>query len=163
MILRCAVFILQQALRLPLEVTLVGTSLDGLSGTDTIMLSTCFAYISDTVSLERRSYRIMVMVIASRFLDGSFQLAMGYMITGLGYLWPFVFLLVLHTLNLVYILFFVPESRVPSDDKAGFSPYLIIESFKVNFNTDFIIDIIQDTLDELCNKKREYNSTSPSR
>ena len=110
----------------------MGTCLDGLSGTASIMLSTCYAYISDTVSLERRSYRIMVMEIVSNFLQGGFQLAMGYMITGLGYLWPFVFLLVLHTLNLVYILFFVTESRVPSDDKAGFSPYLIFESFKVN-------------------------------
>ena len=129
-ILRCLIFILQQVANLPLWVTVVGTTLDGLSGTSSIHLSTCYAYIADTVSVESRSRHIIIADVVANVLQGGFQLGLGYMIKAIGYMWPFVVLVGLHTINLIYIICFVPESRSATAGKAV-TPYMIVESFKV--------------------------------
>lgn len=132
-ICRCLIFIIQQITSLPLEVTIIGTLLDGIGGTSNVLRVTVYAYIADEAEVWNfnRSEKILLADTFYTFLQAGLQVAMGYMIQAVGFTWPFVMLIGIHVINLLYTIFLLPESR-PKTVSQVKSSTMILESFKVS-------------------------------
>ena len=147
-ILRCLVFTLpQMTSSLPLEFTYLGSLLDGLTGSDVIMVGTCYAYLSDVTSVERRSFRILLAELVQNAFKGVIHLGTGYAIAALGFLYPYLILMAFHIVNLVYIVFFVPETRIKVPNQQIISKQLIIQPFRVSFLLYVFLSRINSTTD----------------
>ena len=131
-ILRCLVFILQQPTGFPLEFILVGGLLEGLTGAKVAMVSTCYAYLVDLVGSGRRSFRIVIADMVFGVTTAVLQLAQGYLIQLLGLTYPYVLIIVLHSVNLLYVVFGVPHSKPMGTSDKKISLSIITEPVKVS-------------------------------
>lgn len=88
--------------------------ISGLSGGSSSMMANCFGYVADKTTIENRSKAMIIMEAmvylgeSIGFLGGSFVAKMfsNHQVYG------FICLIVLHSLMLVYIFFFLEESKV---------------------------------------------------
>ncbi|XP_074596923.1 lysosomal proton-coupled steroid conjugate and bile acid symporter SLC46A3-like [Brevipalpus obovatus] len=88
--------------------------ISGLSGGSSSMMANCFGYVADKTTVQNRSKAMLIMEAmvylgeSIGFLGGSFvsKMFLDHQVYG------FVGLIVLHTLMLVYIIFFLEESKV---------------------------------------------------
>ena len=131
-IFRNLFFILQQALGLPLEVISLGYLAGTLTGGLSTFLTACFAYYADTVPGEKLGFRLTIADVVFGLMLAAMSVLVGFMIQYWGFLWPFVVVEGGHLINLVYIIFFVPESRKTQTSKNPVSLRYIVTSLKVS-------------------------------
>ena len=131
MLLRAVLFVLQQLLGFPLELLFLAGFGEALMGGWGTFMTACYAYYSDTVPEERRSRRLVLADVVYGLATSVMNVAMGYMIEGWGFLWPFVMVIIGHCINLTYILLCVPESRQRTSSWKDISPRYVIDAFKV--------------------------------
>ena len=130
-IFRNLVVILQQALGLPLEVISLGYLAGTLTGGIGTFLTACYSYYADTIPREKLGFRMTIADVFYGLVLAAMSVSMGYMIQYWGFLWPFVVVVGGHLINLVYIIFFVPESRKTQTSKQSVSLKYIFTSLKV--------------------------------
>lgn len=106
---------------LPVTTFLIGAFLVGCCGSFTTMVLSVFSYVADITDPSERAFRLGV-IEAIAFLSGvCSHLTSGYLIDNIGFRTPYWMLLFLHTFALFYVVFILPESRIPSEaDRASF-------------------------------------------
>lgn len=118
-------------LNLPVWVLWIGEFLNGCSGSMSLLIAGCFSYIADTTTKENRQFRITFAEISMFFCTILGPIGVGYVIDKEGYLWPFVIVFIGHILNLIYTLFFVPETIIKDRSAKLFT----LENIKLTFKT----------------------------
>lgn len=108
----------------------VGAVLEGLGGFYIGTLMGCFSYIADTTTPERRMFRITVLEMCA-FIAGLLgPLGVGHIISAWGFLWPLVLAASGFAINLLYVIFLVPET-VHREPGVPISPQLLLPSWKL--------------------------------
>ena len=116
---RAISYVVVIGLKLPAEYLVIGAVIEGFGGYYQTMLMGCFAYISDIVPADGRSLRITILETCV-FIPAIFApLVVGYWVEHGGFLAPFLTVLGLYIIALVYAIFFVPET-VPRNPEAKF-------------------------------------------
>ncbi|XP_031551724.1 proton-coupled folate transporter-like [Actinia tenebrosa] len=107
--------ILVMYLELPVYVLFVGGAINGLCGYFTTLIMGLMAYIADTTDESDRPLRLAIMELLT-FLGGMVsQLTSGVWIENHGFITPYWFILACLLFSVLYTVFFLPESRPPSD------------------------------------------------
>ena len=134
--LKAIVFLIVIYLNLDVEFLLIGYVLDGLSGSQMCLYMAGFAYIADVTTEKDRSFRITVLEATIGIAAATCQVGVGYWIRLTGFFQPFIFILVLAVLNMIYVIFFVPETikRTPGTRVCGTDTYCKI--FRLYFTDD---------------------------
>ena len=108
-------------LKLPVEYLVIGAVMEGIGGYYHTMLLGCFAYISDIVPADRRSLRITILETCVIIPAVFTPLGFGYWMKHGGFLAPFLAVLALSVIILVYAIFFVPETVLRNPEAKLFS------------------------------------------
>ncbi|XP_074648093.1 proton-coupled folate transporter-like [Tubulanus polymorphus] len=103
--------------KLPVYVLVLAAGLDGFGGSIAAMFMVAFIYISDITSPMERAIRITILEGLIMFSMAVSQLGLGYWIDASGFLYPYLALIGLLILNLIYIVFFVPETLIVEKNK----------------------------------------------
>ena len=69
----------------------------------------CFSILSDVTTLQNRSFRMTILESAYVITGGVTNLAIGYLINDTGFLLPYAFTGVIQVINIIVIIFFIPE------------------------------------------------------
>lgn len=104
---------------LPIWCFWISSFVEGLFGGMSLLFVGCFSYIADITKKEQRQFRITVMEMVPFFFGILTPIGAGYLIQKTGYFWPVLISFGGHVLNLIYVIFFVPETirkGHPSDD-----------------------------------------------
>lgn len=110
-ILRFLVSVVLIVFSLPLELLILAAFLEACSGGVSTFLMGSFASISDITTPEQRSFRIFILEVALGIGNFVSQIATGYVINLLGFMYPLIILGGIHVINLLYTVFLLPESR----------------------------------------------------
>jgi PCFT/HCP family folate transporter-like MFS transporter 1/3 len=101
-------------LKLPITTLLIGGFIVGSCGFFPTMVLSVFSYMADITDESERAFRLGVLE-AIAFLSGMLShLTSGYLVYNVGFRPPYWILLFLHTFALFYVVFILPESRVPN-------------------------------------------------
>ena len=130
-IARCGFSIVVTALDLPIEWLAVGLAVEGLSGGVATFIMAGFSYIADVTSHRQRSSRIFLLEVALGIGTVVANLAIGFLIPLIGYVYCYVLCTCLHTLNLLYVIFIVIETREKDPDVRLFSVTHFVKIFKM--------------------------------
>lgn len=100
-------------LKLPVTTLLIGAFLVGSCGSFPTMVLSVFSYIADITDENQRAFRLGILE-AIAFLSGMLShLTSGYLVYNSGFRPPYWVILFLHTFALFYVVFILPESRIP--------------------------------------------------
>ncbi|KAI0232533.1 hypothetical protein LSAT2_017148 [Lamellibrachia satsuma] len=119
--LRAISYVMVIWLKLPVEYLVIGAVMEGFGGHYHTMLLGCFAYISDIVPADRRSLRITTLETCVIIPAVFTPLGFGYWVKNGGFLAPFLAVLALSLIILVYATFFVPETVLRNPEAKLFS------------------------------------------
>ena len=115
-----------------------GAFLDGLFGQFASILASAFAYLADTTSVENRTRRV-ILLESMVFLGGFVaEIGTGQLLQHYGFLPPFIMVLLVLVLVIVY-WFFLRESYPPisEDSKPGFFAIVRDKLFKRGYKIIF--------------------------
>ena len=102
---------------LPVYALFVGSFINGMCGFFTTMILAVFSYVADITDESRRALRLGVLE-AIAFLSGMIShLTSGWWIKHLGFKSPYWLILSLHFCNLLYVIFFLPETIKETEQK----------------------------------------------
>ncbi|XP_031550092.1 solute carrier family 46 member 3-like [Actinia tenebrosa] len=108
--LDAAVVLITMYMKWPVYVFMIASGIGGLGGYYPTMVAALLAYAADTTSPESRAIKLGILE-ALAFLGGTLsQFASGFWVENLGYTATFWMILSFHVLNLLYIIFLLPES-----------------------------------------------------
>ena len=131
LIFRALLYVLQMVLPLPLEVLLLSGVVESATGGFSTFMTASYAVLADVVPGKNRARRLAINDILLVLAMAVMNFGMGVMIEHLGFMWPFVLVMVAHVLNLIYIVFFVPETGKKTGKCSAVSPRYILDLFKV--------------------------------
>ncbi|XP_064632924.1 lysosomal proton-coupled steroid conjugate and bile acid symporter SLC46A3-like [Lineus longissimus] len=106
----------------PVYCFLIGQVFDGLGGSFATLTSAVFAYIADITRPDQRGMRLTIAETCLTLAMAISQLGLGYFIKATGFFWPYLTLTLVLILNMIYLIFFVPETVVPNK-KRSFSVF----------------------------------------
>lgn len=114
--IEAVIVLLTMYLKWPIYVLFVGSAINGLCGFFTTVAMATMAYIADTTNESDRSFRLAFMEFLV-FTGGMVsQLTSGLWIEHLGFIGPYWFILACLVCSVLYVIFFVPESRATSSE-----------------------------------------------
>lgn len=129
--LKVLITILQITLNLPLELLILGYIIDSLLGSFGAFSSASYSFLSDTVPQEERGKRLAIAEVVSLVGMAAMTFVIGILIEKTGFLCPFVVVLAGLGVNMIYTVFFVPETMETDTKKGSMTPMYVIHSFKV--------------------------------
>ncbi|KAI5279535.1 Solute Carrier Family 46 Member 3 [Manis pentadactyla] len=95
----------------PFQLLIASTFIFALCGNSTTFLGASFAYIVDQCKEQKqRTIRIAIIDFLLGLVTGLTGLSSGYFIRELGFVWSFLIITMVLTVNLMYILFFLDDS-----------------------------------------------------
>ena len=95
---------------LPVYALFAGSFINGMCGFFTTMILAVFSYVADITEQSRRALRLGILE-AIAFISGMIShLTSGWWIKHLGFKSPYWLILTLHSCNLVYVLWLLPET-----------------------------------------------------
>ena len=95
---------------LPVYLLFVGSFVNGFCGFFTTMILAVFSYVADITEESRRALRLGILE-AIAFISGMIShLTSGWWIKHLGFKSPYWLILTLHSCNLLYVIFVLPET-----------------------------------------------------
>lgn len=130
-LIKCTIYVLTLYFRLPLKLLILASVLEGLFGGLTTIMMSGMAYITDICEKTNRTFRITVLEVACGLSAALAQVLLGYAITYLGFLYPFYIIMGVHAINLLYVIFFVPEMRFAKKANKLVSPKHILRTFRL--------------------------------
>ncbi|ELU02912.1 hypothetical protein CAPTEDRAFT_44150, partial [Capitella teleta] len=98
---------------------LLGSFAEGCGGFYVVALMGCLSYIADITKPEDRLFRIAIVEMCTFFSGLLGPIGVGYIIQGLGYFWPFLIVIGGYLINMLYVVYFVPET-IRKDPEARF-------------------------------------------
>lgn len=104
---------------LHLAVLLVACIIDGISGFYATLLQGVFSYIADITHIGNRTFRMTVISSALVIVNTGCQLAIGYGIHYLGFLWSVVIVFCTTSIGVIYSVVFLKET-IQKDPSARF-------------------------------------------
>lgn len=110
------VVLLTMYLDWPIYVLFVGSAISGMCGFFTTMAMAVMSYIADTTDESERGFRLAIMEFLVYTGGMVSQLTSGLWIEHLGFIAPYWFILICLLISVLYVVFFVPESRAPSTE-----------------------------------------------
>lgn len=113
---RTAVNLIVMAKELPLWIMLIGAVFDGLTGGPGALLAGSFSYTADVSTYENRFLRIFIIDLSMGLGTTVAQVAIGFLISALGFIYPVLIILSIYLVIFVYA-FFLPETII-KDPKA---------------------------------------------
>ncbi|XP_066507776.1 lysosomal proton-coupled steroid conjugate and bile acid symporter SLC46A3 [Hoplias malabaricus] len=109
----CLSFLAVSIFELNLYLLIAASFVSALFGGIGTMLGGCFSYVADLCENDKQKILRMAgldMVIG--LLSGAALISTGYFLSATGFNWPFFTSGIFHLLNLLYVIFFLKESRV---------------------------------------------------
>ena len=94
--------------------------LEGLFGGTSVFSTALFSYIADVSRIRSRSWRMLVLMLVQALGIGVAEVSAGYMITYLGFLYPFLMILVIYLLCLLTVIGYIRETVRESGKKVGY-------------------------------------------
>ncbi len=104
------IFILIQLLNWPYGVSIFASIVNGLSGSTALMYTVAFSYIADVSNKEDTVMRMTILDTVYTLASAVAMVYMGYIIEALGFVYPYVVLIALNILNILYVTCVMPES-----------------------------------------------------
>ena len=104
------ILLMISVLNLPLPWFMVGSLVDGLSGSIYTLMMGCYAYLGDSVVREKRSFKIVLVECLRGLADVAAYIAAGYAVKYLGFTPPFISTTTLLFISLISALFFLPST-----------------------------------------------------
>ncbi len=104
------IFILTETLNWPYAVAIVALFMNGILGSAALLFTAAFSYIGDVSSREDTVMRMAILDTVYTLASAVAMIYMGYIINGLGFAYAFLFLIGLNILNMLYVIFIMPES-----------------------------------------------------
>lgn len=130
-IIKHGLYVLQQIAGLPLEILWVACFLEACFGGNPTFFAACNTYFADTLPEKTRS-RHLILADASFVLSfGVVELFIEFYIEAWGLTWPYVMAIGGLTINLLYLILYVPEPHRCKAKYRDISPKYIIETFSV--------------------------------
>ena len=83
---------------------------EGLSGGSAVFSTAAYAYIADVSKRNRRSWRMLVICLMESTGVCLAQITMGYLVTLWGFVIPFMYIVLVYTLCLLYVTCFIHET-----------------------------------------------------
>ena len=120
-IIRCLLSVVVIQLKLPLAALSIGYFVEGCLGGVSTLVAGCFSYIADITTHQERSMRIFILEVSLGVGVVTSEVAVGYLIRELGFMYPIVILGSLHVLNILYVIFVLEESVVKDRSAKFFS------------------------------------------
>ncbi len=108
--IRTLVGFLVVAFNLPVEFFFVGTIAEGLSGGPFTMMMASLSYMADVTTKRQRPLHLLGIEICSGLGTTAANVAVGYMIQGLGFKFPYLIILGIFILTSIYVICFLPET-----------------------------------------------------
>ena len=109
-------YVLVSALGLPKWVLFFGAFAEGMCGSMMGVILGCLSYVADVTTHKDRAFRITIAELCIFFPIILSSLGLGIIIKKLGFMWPFVIVLGGALLDMVYIMFFVPETIIKNPE-----------------------------------------------
>lgn len=99
----------------------VAAILEGIFGGSSVITLALYAYIADVSTHEKRSWRMLLLMVAESCGIAFAEISAGYLITYIGFILPFVLILGCYALCLGLIAFYVEETVVSREDTGYFN------------------------------------------
>ena len=110
--------------------------MDGISGGFIVMLAVCFAYAADITDIRKLSLKVAILESCIGIGEGLGHFLSGYLITYLTFRFAFVLLIGLAVINLIYIVFFLPEPNIREKDTTVINMKDLLNAVQVFFSKD---------------------------
>lgn len=102
----------------PFQLLIASTFVGAFCGNYTTFYGACFAYIVDQCKdSKQKTIRIAIIDFMLGLITGLTGLSSGYFIRGLGFVWSFLIIAIVLTVNLTYILFFLDDPMKESSSQ----------------------------------------------
>ena len=134
--IKCLSYVLVISLKANIYFLFIGTFLDGCCGSFTTLLCGSLAYVTDIISVEKRTFRITVVEMCMLLPSVVSAVGTGYLIRATGYLPPFIIMLIGVFLTTAYAIFFIPETIKKDPEAKLFSTDHLKEAFLIYFKDD---------------------------
>ena len=95
---------------LPLEFMFIGTVCEGLTGGVFTMMMASFSYMADVTTKRQRPLHLLAIDICSGLGSTAANVSVGYMISAMGYKFPYLIILGIFVLTSIYVICFLPET-----------------------------------------------------
>ena len=132
-IVQIGLCVLMVILKLPKSYLFLAYGIDGLSGSYVTLLMGCFAYTGNATKHSSRSLRIAINELCIGIAISLSDVGIGYMIKQFGFLYPFIAILGIQFINILYALFFLQETLVSSFSINMISCRQLFEPFRIYF------------------------------
>lgn len=133
---RFLIYVLLIYCNLPIWWLVLANFLEGLGGTHSTITASAYSYISDVVPAGKRTFRFSVAHALTFVASGLGNLAVGYILSAVGFLSLFWGITILYVVNTIYIFILVPESN-DTGEKGTFSIGRVfqetVNSFRIYF------------------------------
>ena len=84
--------------------------IEGVFGGISVFSTALFSYIADVSRLRSRSWRMLVLILVQALGIGIAEVTAGYMITYLGFIYPFLLILCIYILCLINVICYIRET-----------------------------------------------------
>lgn len=94
--------------------------LEGLFGGTSVFSTAMFAYIADVSRIKSRSWRMLVLMLVQALGIGVAEVTAGYMITYLGFVYPFLMILCIYAACLLFVILYIQETVNKQENRVGY-------------------------------------------
>ena len=113
----------------------IPAALEGLFGGTAVFETAVFAYVADVSTRNRRSWRMVVLLIAQALGVAVAEVTSGYLITYFGFIPPLYMVLTAYVLCLIVIATYIRESVTSSAKDAVFRCANLLQPFRLLWGT----------------------------
>ena len=111
-----------------------GATIEGLMGGSAVLTLALYAYIADVTSPANRGWRMVWLFVAESFGIAVAEIAVGYIITYSGFMYPYVIIIAVYLISLLLIFAVLPESvRRPEGGARYCSFQYVMQPFRLLF------------------------------
>ena len=119
------------AFNLPLEFLFIGTICEGLCGGVFTMMMASFSYMADVTTKRQRPLHLLAIDICSGLGSTAANISVGYMISALGYKFPYLIILGIFVITSIYVICFLPETIDTAPDAKLFTCENLLKGLNV--------------------------------
>ncbi len=94
----------------PLAFGLIGAFINGITGSVALAMTGAISYLADVSTPENKILRMAILQIVGSLGRTVSQICIGYIIGKLGFVPAFLFLIACNLVNILYVIFLVPET-----------------------------------------------------
>ena len=133
-IIRAITSIIIVSTAINLQYMYIAAFLEGLFGGSAVVTLALYAYIADVSTLQKRSWRMLLLMVTESLGIALAEISAGYIITDIGFIYPYIIILSCYVTCLLMIIFYVAETvQEKLSDKDSGKGYFDWHHFKRTF------------------------------